>query len=62
MGNEWDAATEVATRRLSDGRVFQVPKVFYEPAELERALGTAGFSSATVSTTGRFFLLGRASV
>ncbi len=62
VGNEWDAATEVATRRLSDGRVFQVPKVFYEPAELERALGTAGFSSATVTTTGRFFLLGRASV
>ncbi len=59
-GNEWDAATEVATRRLADGRAFRVPKVFYEPAELERALVTAGFGDATVSTTGRFFLLGRA--
>ena len=59
-GNDWDAATEVATRRLADGRSFRVPKVYYEPAELERALGTAGFGDATVSTTGRFFLLGRA--
>ena len=39
VGNDWDAATEVATRRLADGRAFRVPKVFYEPAELERALG-----------------------
>ncbi len=60
VGNDWDAATEVATRRLADGRVFRVPKVFYEPVELERALGAAGFSGSTVSTTGRFFLLGRA--
>lgn len=60
VGNDWDAATEIATRRLDDGRVFRVPKVFYEPVELERALGTAGFSGSAVSTTGRFFLLGRA--
>ena len=60
-GNELDAAHEVATRRLADGRVFRVPKVYYEPPELERALLAAGFGDVTVSTTGRFFLLGRAS-
>jgi len=60
VGNEWDAATEIATRGLADGRVFRLPKVFYRPAELELALGTAGFSASTVATTGRFFLLGRA--
>ncbi|HTS15334.1 MAG TPA: class I SAM-dependent methyltransferase [Candidatus Sulfotelmatobacter sp.] len=60
VGNAWDPSTEVATRRLADGRVFRVPKVYYEPPELERALEAAGFSGASVSTTGRFFLLGRA--
>lgn len=59
-GNDWDAATEIATRQLADGRVFRVPKVYYEPAELERALAVAGFDGPTVGTTGRFFLLGRA--
>jgi len=59
-GNAWDPSTEVATRRLADGRTFRVPKVYYETAELERALGAAGFDHPTVTTTGRFFLLGRA--
>ena len=34
----WDAATETATRRLADGRSFTIPKVYYEPVELETAL------------------------
>jgi SAM-dependent methyltransferase len=59
-GNDWDPATEIATRRLADGRVFRVPKVYYGPAELERALDATGFSASNVTITGRFFLLGRA--
>jgi demethylmenaquinone methyltransferase/2-methoxy-6-polyprenyl-1,4-benzoquinol methylase len=47
-------------RRLADGREFDIVKVFYEPAELEAALRAAGFASAEVTTSGRFFLLARA--
>ena len=49
-----------ALRRTSDGRTFRIPKVFYTPAELEEALRAAGFAEASVTTSGRFFLLGRA--
>jgi SAM-dependent methyltransferase len=48
----------VAVRRLDDGREFRVVKEFYAPAELETALRGAGFATAEVTTTGRFFLLG----
>ncbi len=51
---------EVSGRRLADGREFRVVKVFYEPSELETELRRAGFASAEVRTTTRFFLLGRA--
>jgi SAM-dependent methyltransferase len=51
---------DLAVRRLADGREFTVVKVFREPAELEDALGAAGFRSARVTTTGRFFVLGEA--
>jgi demethylmenaquinone methyltransferase/2-methoxy-6-polyprenyl-1,4-benzoquinol methylase len=51
---------DVAVRRLADGREFRVVKVFHTPAALEAALGNAGFGDAQVTTTGRFFLLGRA--
>jgi len=51
---------DVATRRLSDGREFRIPKVFYAPDELTAALRGAGFGDATVTTTGRFFLLASA--
>ncbi len=51
-------ADDSSVRRLDDGRVFTVVKVYYEPAELEAALGRAGFAEATVTTTGRFFLTG----
>jgi SAM-dependent methyltransferase len=51
---------EVSRRKLADGREFAVVKVYWQPAELEAALGAAGFLEASVSTTERFFLLGRA--
>ncbi len=51
---------ETSVRRLSDGREFVIPKVFYDPAGLEEALRRAGFREASVTTTSRFFLLGRA--
>jgi ubiquinone/menaquinone biosynthesis C-methylase UbiE len=53
-------ADDLSLRRLNDGREFTIVKVYYEPAELEAALRAAGFSSATVTTTARFFLLGEA--
>jgi protein-L-isoaspartate O-methyltransferase len=51
---------ESKTRRLADGREFTIPKVYYEPGELETRLRAAGFTDATVATTARFFLLGQA--
>ncbi len=53
-------ADDRSIRRLSDGREFEIVKVYYEPRELEVALGAAGFGSAEVTTTGRFFVLGHA--
>jgi demethylmenaquinone methyltransferase/2-methoxy-6-polyprenyl-1,4-benzoquinol methylase len=50
----------IAVRRLDDGREFTVVKVFHEPVELVAALGRSGFVDAQVTTTSRFFLLGRA--
>ena len=55
-----DPAADVALRRLDDGREFTIPKVFYDPEELETALRVAGFATAGVTTTPRFFLLGQA--
>jgi demethylmenaquinone methyltransferase/2-methoxy-6-polyprenyl-1,4-benzoquinol methylase len=51
-------ADDTSVRRLDDGREFTIVKVFYEPEELEAALSRVGFTHATVSTTGRFFLTG----
>jgi demethylmenaquinone methyltransferase/2-methoxy-6-polyprenyl-1,4-benzoquinol methylase len=51
-------ADDRSIRRLEDGRQFTVVKVYYEPADLEAALARAGFESAAVTTTGRFFLTG----
>ncbi len=53
-------ADDTSLRRLNDGREFTIPKVYYEPAELEDALREAGFATAEVAATARFFLLGRA--
>lgn len=54
-------ADDLAVRRLVDGREFTIVKVYREPAELEKALIAAGFSTPRVTTTGRFFVLGQAS-
>lgn len=53
-------ADDVSVRRLDDGREFTIVKVYYEPGELERALHRTGFEDERVTTTGRFFLTGRA--
>jgi hypothetical protein len=54
------ARDDVSVRRLDDGREFRVVKVYYQPAHLRAALLRAGFSSANITTSGRFFLLGSA--
>ncbi len=51
-------ADGVARRRLADGREFRVVKAFHAPAALSAALAAAGFAAVTITTTGRFFLLG----
>lgn len=53
-------ADDKSVRRLDDGREFRITKVYYQPAELEQALLEAGFATAAVGTTPRFFLLGEA--
>jgi len=52
------AADETSVRRLADGREFRVPKVYYSGEELHDALIRAGFSTANLTQTGRFFLMG----
>ena len=47
-------------RRLNDGREFQIIKIFHEPDELQAALLAAGFATAEVKKTSRFFVLGKA--
>jgi demethylmenaquinone methyltransferase/2-methoxy-6-polyprenyl-1,4-benzoquinol methylase len=51
---------DVQVRRLDDGSSFRVRKIFYEPAELESALGRAGFIDIEVVMTDRFFVMGSA--
>ena len=53
-------ADDVSLRRLADGREFTIVKVYYRPDELAEALREAGFATADVTTTGRFFVLGTA--
>lgn len=53
-------ADGLATRRLTDGRTFRIPKLFHEPEVLAAALEVAGFGDVEVRTTTRFFILGRA--
>jgi SAM-dependent methyltransferase len=47
----------VVHRRLNDGREFDVVKIFYEPADLERRLDGQGWRG-WVRSTSRFFLYG----
>ncbi len=58
--NHWPPQDDVQVRRLDDGSTFRVRKVYYAPAELEAALGEAGFRDIEVGTTDRFFVYGRA--
>jgi len=51
---------DLSRRRLADGREFVIPKIHYAPGELAAALEAAGFVRVEVRTTGRFFLLARA--
>jgi demethylmenaquinone methyltransferase/2-methoxy-6-polyprenyl-1,4-benzoquinol methylase len=53
-------ADDLSTRKLDDGREFTIPKIYWEPEELEAGLKAAGFETASVHTTSRFFLLGEA--
>jgi SAM-dependent methyltransferase len=55
-------AEDASLRRLDDGREFTIVKVFYAPGELEAALADASFEDVHVTTTGRFFLTGVATV
>jgi demethylmenaquinone methyltransferase/2-methoxy-6-polyprenyl-1,4-benzoquinol methylase len=47
----------VARRKLNDGRVFDVVKVFHQPPDLERHLHHLGWAG-WVRSSGRFFLYG----
>jgi len=53
---------DLSVRKLDDGREFKIVKVYWQPAELEAALLAAGFATATITTTSRFFLMGEATV
>jgi hypothetical protein len=47
----------VARRRLNDGREFDIVKVYYEPAALERRLQALGWRGR-VRVSGKHFLYG----
>jgi demethylmenaquinone methyltransferase/2-methoxy-6-polyprenyl-1,4-benzoquinol methylase len=47
----------VATRRLADGRTFDIVKMFWRPDELERRLASMDWD-VSVRPTGRTFLVG----
>jgi 2-polyprenyl-3-methyl-5-hydroxy-6-metoxy-1,4-benzoquinol methylase len=52
-----DAIT--VTRRLDDGRKYEIVKVFYRPVDLEAKLGTLGWKASMKATT-NYFLYGSA--
>ena len=47
---------EVARRRLSDGREFDIVKRFWEPAELERAVAAVGWRLSVRTTANGYFI------
>jgi demethylmenaquinone methyltransferase/2-methoxy-6-polyprenyl-1,4-benzoquinol methylase len=47
------------TRRLNDGRTFEIVKIFYEPARLESQLQSLGWK-AQAAVTPRYFLYAQA--
>jgi hypothetical protein len=52
-----DAGAVTESRRLDDGREFQIVKRYYEPTTLTDELASLGFD-VRVTTTGEFFLYG----
>lgn len=50
---------DTMTRRLDDGREFQIIKRFYDPAALAAELARLGWA-AEIATTGEFFIYGTA--
>jgi SAM-dependent methyltransferase len=50
---------DTMTRRLDDGREFQIVKRFYDPGELEERLGELGWQ-ASAGATAEFFIYGTA--
>ncbi|MFN8374193.1 MAG: class I SAM-dependent methyltransferase [Anaerolineae bacterium] len=50
-----DREASFMTRRLNDGREFQIVKIFYDPAELQARFEQHGFAT-TASTTEHYFL------
>lgn len=57
--NAPDSTTVI--RRLNDGRVFDIVKIFYKPAELEAKLKALGWR-IKVASTGHYFLYGNGGV
>jgi demethylmenaquinone methyltransferase/2-methoxy-6-polyprenyl-1,4-benzoquinol methylase len=45
----------ILQRKLNDGRVFEIVKVFYQPDDLQAQLSLVGFD-ATITTTDNFFI------
>jgi demethylmenaquinone methyltransferase/2-methoxy-6-polyprenyl-1,4-benzoquinol methylase len=54
-----DPTSPMMTRRLNDGREFQIYKIFHEPAALETRLQSLGWS-AEICATPTYFLYGTA--
>jgi SAM-dependent methyltransferase len=50
------ASGEVARRRLSDGREFDIVKRFWEPAELEREVAAVGWRLGVCTTANGYFI------
>jgi len=55
-GHLVSSAGEVARRRLSDGREFDIVKRFWEPAKLEREVATGGWSLSVHTTANGYFI------
>ncbi len=54
-----DPRDMIVSRKLNDGRTYQIVKVFYDPEELSLRLERLGWQ-AQVRQTGHYFLYGRA--
>jgi ubiquinone/menaquinone biosynthesis C-methylase UbiE len=52
-----DSSNPIVTRRLNDGKEFQIIKVFYDPDDLRANLHRMGWSS-TLKTAGGYFFYG----